>query len=246
MSVNNKIMYKYCNRCGERLPDNSRFCPSCGQALPWAGDVSPRGYDAGDDIQWMEPDMSATFSAMSRVLEKKAVKEESVWQEPVLEDFQVIYKKGKYILPVDSFTVKYRLSNCTEAVVRITDGKSEDEIPLSLAHQGMIINIERYSYVADLQISLKYGNPRYENMVSSVHVLPFASGYKIIYRYFLLTMGVICSVVGLGLLNVLLNDAEKNSWFRVILFIMVPILGVYCFMRMRIYDKNFREKNSTE
>ena len=120
-------MYKYCNRCGERLPDNSRFCPSCGQALPWAGDVSPRGYDAGDDIQWMEPDMSATFSAMSRALEKKAVKEEPVWQEPVLEDFQVIYKKGKYVLPVDSFTVRYKLSNCTKAMLHITDGKSEDE-----------------------------------------------------------------------------------------------------------------------
>lgn len=234
-------MYKYCNRCGERLPDNSRFCPSCGQALPWAGDISPRESDAEDDIQWVEPDMSATFSAMSRALKKKAV--EPVWQEPVLEDFQVIYKKGKYILPVDEFSVKYKLSNCTEAVLHITDGKSEDEISLSLSNEYRTISLAFFSYVADLQISLKYGNPRYADLVSPVHVLPFASGYKTTYRYFLLTMGTICIVVGFMLLNnVLLNGA----WFWVILFIMVAVLGVYCFMRMLNYDKNFREKNSAK
>ena len=237
MSVNNKIMYKYCNRCGERLPDNSRFCPSCGQALPWVGDVSPRGYDSDDDIQWVEPDMAATFSAMSRALE------EPTWQEPILEDFQVIYKKGKYILPLDSFTVRYKLSNCSKAVLYITDGKSENKIPLSLAHQGMIIHLVNYSYVADLQISVKYGNPRYVDMVSPIHVLPFASGYKMSYHNFLLIMSPICVVIGFQLLA---YAGVETSWFLVILSIMLLILGVYGFMRMRIYDKNFREKNSTE
>ena len=236
-------MYKYCNRCGERLPDNSRFCPSCGQALPWAGDVSPRGYDAGDDIQWMEPDMSATFSAMSRALEKKAVKEEPVWQEPVLEDFQVIYKKGKYVLPVDSFTVRYKLSNCTKAMLHITDGKSEDEIPLSLSNEYRTIYLSSFSYVADLKIFLKYGNFRYANIVSPVHVLPFASGYKIGYYNFFIVMTFICCVLGYAFL---FAAVAGTSWFLGILFIMVAVLGVYCFMRLRIYDKNFREKNSAK
>jgi hypothetical protein len=37
-----------CNKCGDEIPDNERFCPSCGHKLQ-SGRVADAEDDAGDD-----------------------------------------------------------------------------------------------------------------------------------------------------------------------------------------------------